>query len=162
MFTDLIKEAGVRVFFEHRLREKEGVVKSGTEVTEIRTENGGTFHARVFADTSYEGDLMAQAHVTYVWGREGISEYNESLAGVRDRTPFHQFKASVSPLDSAGKLLPEIMPRSTDSVGAADKRVQAYNFRLCMTGIRPTVWRGPSPPVIPLPVTSCWRDTARF
>ncbi len=133
VFNDLIKEAGVRVFFEHRLREKDAVVKSGTEVTEIRTENGGTFRARVFADTSYEGDLMAQAHVTYVSGREGISEYNESLAGVRDRTPFHQFKASVSPLDSAGKLLPEIMPRSTDSIGAADTRVQAYNFRLCMT-----------------------------
>jgi len=133
VFTDLIKEAGVRVFFEHRLRERDGVAKIGTEITEIRAENGETFRARIFADTSYEGDLMAQAHMSYVWGREGISEYNESLAGVRDRTPFHQFKAPVSPLDSAGKLLPEIMPRAKDPVGAADKRVQAYNFRLCMT-----------------------------
>jgi hypothetical protein len=30
-------------------------------------------------------------------------------------------------------LLPEVTPRTDDAVGAADKRVQAYNFRLCMT-----------------------------
>jgi len=39
----------------------------------------------------------------------------------------------VSPLDASGRLLPEIMPRSNDPVGARDHRVQAYNFRLCMT-----------------------------
>ena len=76
---------------------------------------------------------MAQAGVSYTWGREGMSEYGESLAGVRERTPLHQFRAAVSPYDEKGKLLPEIMARSKDAVGAADKRVQAYNFRLCMT-----------------------------
>jgi len=133
VFNDLVKEAGVRVFLNHRLREKSGVRRSGTRVTEILTENGATFRAQIFADATYEGDLMAQAGVAYTWGREGISEYNESLAGVRDRTPLHQFRAAVSPMDASGKLLPEIMPRSKDPVGAADKRVQAYNFRLCMT-----------------------------
>jgi hypothetical protein len=39
----------------------------------------------------------------------------------------------VSPLDATGRLLPEVMPRTSDPVGAADRRVQAYNFRLCMT-----------------------------
>jgi len=133
VFNDLIKEAGVRVFLNRRLREKNGVRKSGTRLTEIAMEDGSAFTARIFADASYEGDLMAQAGVSYTWGREGIAEYNESLAGVRDRTPLHQFRAAVSPVDAAGTLLPEIMPRSKDPVGAADKRVQAYNFRLCMT-----------------------------
>jgi hypothetical protein len=133
VFNDLIKEAGVRVFLNHRLREKSGVRKSGTRVTGIVMENGSTFSAQIFADASYEGDLMAEAGVSYTWGREGISDYNESLAGVRERTPLHQFRAAISPFDAAGKLLPEIVPRSTDPVGAADKRVQAYNFRLCMT-----------------------------
>ena len=88
---------------------------------------------------------MAQAGVTYTWGREGISEYNESLAGVREQTPLHQFRAAVSPFDAHGALLPEVMPRTPDPVGAADKRVQAYNFRLCMTQTsRPTACRGPS------------------
>jgi hypothetical protein len=45
----------------------------------------------------------------------------------------HQFRAPVSPLAAGGRLLPEITPRSADLVGASDKRVQAYNFRLCMT-----------------------------
>jgi hypothetical protein len=39
----------------------------------------------------------------------------------------------VNPRDARGRLLPEIGPRSNDPVGAADRRVQAYNFRLCMT-----------------------------
>ena len=133
VFNDLVKEAGVRVILEQRLREKGGVRKSGTRVSDIVMESGATYAARLFADATYEGDLMAQARVSYTWGREGISEYNESLAGVRDRTPLHQFRAAVSPYDSSRKLLPEIMPRSKDPVGAADKRVQAYNFRLCMT-----------------------------
>ncbi len=133
VFGDLIKEAGVRVFLDHRLREKNGVRKSGGRITEFQTENGSIFRARIFADASYEGDLMAQAGVSYTWGREGTSEYGESLAGVRDRTPLHQFRAAVSPSGAAGRLLPEVMPRSKDPVGAADKRVQAYNFRLCMT-----------------------------
>ena len=133
VFNDLVKEAGVRVFLNHRLRAKNGVAKSGTRLTEMFAEEGTSFRARIFADATYEGDLMAQAGVSYTWGREGIKEYNESLAGVRDHTPLHQFRAAVSPVDSSGKPLPEIMPRSNDPVGAADKRVQAYNFRLCMT-----------------------------
>jgi len=132
VFDDLVKEAGVRVI-RGRLREKRGVVKSGSTLTGIVTEDGTTFSAKVFVDASYEGDLMAQAGVSYTWGRESAAEYGESLAGVRDRTPFHQFRAAVSPVDSRGARLPEITPRSGDEVGAADKRVQAYNFRLCMT-----------------------------
>ena len=90
---------------------------------------------------------MAQAGVSYTWGREGDQlQYNESLAGVRDRTPLHQFRAAVSPMDARGRLLPEIMPRSKDPVGAADKRVQAYNFRLCMTKNADNRVAWPKPP----------------
>ena len=135
VFADLVKESGVRVYLGHRLKEKGGVRKSGTRVTEIVTESGAVFRASVFADASYEGDLMAQAAVSYTWGREGSAEYGESLAGVREHTPLHQFRAAVSPYDAAGKLLPEINPRTSDPVGAADRRVQAYNFRLCMTKV---------------------------
>jgi hypothetical protein len=135
VFNDLMKEAGVHVFLHHRLREKDGVRKAGARVMEIGMENGATFRAKVFADATYEGDLMAQAGVSYTWGREGMEEYKESLAGVREHTPLHQFRVRVSPLDASGKLLPEIAPRSNDPVGGADKRVQAYNFRLCMTKV---------------------------
>src|SRR6478752_6113683 len=40
VFNDLIKEAGVRVFLQHRLREKNGVVKTGTTLTGLTAENG--------------------------------------------------------------------------------------------------------------------------
>jgi FAD dependent oxidoreductase len=133
VFNDLVKEAGVTVVLDQRLREKGGVKKSGTQLTEIVMENGASYRATMFADATYEGDLMAQAGVSYTWGREATAQYSESLAGVREHTPLHQFRAAVSPLDAQGKLLPEVMPRSQDAVGAADKRVQAYNFRLCMT-----------------------------
>ena len=133
VFNDLVKEAGVAVFLDQRLREKSGVRKTGTQLAEIVMESGAAYRASIFADATYEGDLMAQAGVSYTWGREAISEYGESLAGVREHMPLHQFRAAVSPYDGKGKLLPEIMPRSLDGVGAADTRVQAYNFRLCMT-----------------------------
>jgi hypothetical protein len=133
VFADLVKETGVRVFLNHRLRERNGVRNAGARVSDITMENGAVLRAKVFADATYEGDLMAQAGVAYTWGREGAGEYGESLAGVREHTPLHQFRAKVSPLDSSGRLLPEITPRSSDPVGAADRRVQAYNFRLCMT-----------------------------
>jgi hypothetical protein len=133
VFNDLLKEAGVRVILGSRLRERGAVVKDGTRIDRITLDSGAVIRSRIFVDASYEGDLMAQTGVSYTWGREGMSEYKESLAGVREHTPLHQFRAPVSPVDAAGKLLPEIMPRTPDAVGAADRRVQAYNFRLCMT-----------------------------
>lgn len=133
VFKELVAEAGVTVFLDHRLRQKTGVRKAGASIAEITMENGAVFRGKVFADATYEGDLMAQAGVSYTWGREGQDAFGESLAGVREHTPLHQFRASVSPLDGNGKLLPEITARTKDAIGAADKRVQAYNFRLCMT-----------------------------
>ena len=108
IFREWLADAGVRVFFRHRLVEKTGVTKDGTRVAAIRTENGAMFRARVFADATYEGDLMAQAGVSYTFGREGTDRYGESLAGVRDRTPLHQFLVNVPARDASGKLLPEI------------------------------------------------------
>lgn len=133
IFKEWVAEAGVRVFYRHRLVEKTGVSKDGTRVTEIRTENGAAFRGKVFADASYEGDLMAQAGVTYTFGREGTAQYGESLAGIRDRTPLHQFQVSVPARDAAGRLLPEISGEPRGPSGAADTKLQAYNFRVCMT-----------------------------
>lgn len=135
VFDELVREAGVQVFRRHRLRERTGVTKTATRVTTLATENGASFSARIFADATYEGDLMAQAGVSYTWGREGTSEYGESLAGVRDRTPKHQFTVPVKPHDTAGRLLPEISPEKKAAAGSADRKVQAYNFRVCMTRV---------------------------
>jgi hypothetical protein len=135
IFRHLLKEAGVTLLEKHRLREQDGVRKQGVSVREIVMENGASFTAKVFVDSSYEGDLMAQSGITYTWGRESVSEYGESLAGVREKTPYHQFLVNVSPKDATGKLLPEISNDNSGAPGSADKKVQAYNYRMCFTDV---------------------------
>jgi len=129
----MIQEAGVKVFYGHRLREKGGVGRIGTDISEVFLENDSVFQGKIFADCSYEGDLMAQAGVSYTWGREGIGDYNESLAGVRPKDEGHVFEVRVSAYDGGGRLLPEIGSEPQGELGTADKKVQAYNFRLCLS-----------------------------
>jgi hypothetical protein len=133
VLREMLAEAGVKVLYRHRLREHNGVGKTGARVTSIVMENGAEFEGKLFADCSYEGDLMAQAGVSYTWGREGTSKYGESLAGVRDRTPLHQFRVDVNPYDDTGKLLPHVYDKPKQKAGTADKKVQAYNFRMILS-----------------------------
>jgi hypothetical protein len=135
IFRDMLRTAAVGLFENHRLREKTGVRKNGTTIEAITTEDGSEFTASVFIDAGYEGDLMAQAGVTYTVGRESASQYGESLAGVREKTPFHQFLVDLNPRDAAGHLLPEISAERVAPAGSADKKVQAYNYRMCFTDV---------------------------
>lgn len=131
---EMLREANVQVLIHHRLREHGGVTKSGNgRVVAIAMEDGASFQARVFADCSYEGDLMAQTGISFTWGRESSAQYGESLAGVREHTPFHQFLVPVNGFDGAHHLLPEISPSPKGATGASDKEVQAYNFRMILT-----------------------------
>ncbi len=131
----MLKESGVTVVENHRLREKTGVRKDGVRIVEITTENGARFQGKVFADATYEGDLMAQAGVNYTFGREGISQYGEALAGVRAVTPSHQFPIDIPARDEKGNLLPEVSAEPRGEPGSADKRIQAYNFRVVATDV---------------------------
>ncbi len=133
VMREMLRDAGVKVLFHRRLIEKSGVRKQGTRVTAIEMENGESYAAKIFADCTYEGDLMAQAGVSYTWGREAAAQYGETLAGVRDRTPLHQFIVDIPARDASGALLPEISAEARGAGGAADKRVQAYNFRIIAT-----------------------------
>lgn len=131
---EMILEAGaVSVFYRHRLREKDGVNKEENCLTDIRVENGSVFRATVFLDASYEGDLMAQAGVSYTYGRESIHQYSELLAGVRPKDRNHQFDFPVSAYDEQGNLLPEIQKEPRGELGAGDRKIQAYNFRMILT-----------------------------
>jgi hypothetical protein len=133
VFREMLRQAGVEVLFDHRLKGHGGVEKAGTGIQSITTENGDRFQARVFADCTYEGDLMAQAHVSYTFGRESSAQYGESLAGVHARTPLHQFLVPISARDERGKLLPEISAEPEGALGSADKKVQSYNFRMILS-----------------------------
>jgi hypothetical protein len=133
IFNEWLKSTNVEVHLGERLKEKGGVEMKGKQLTGLVTEDGKRWAGKVFADCSYEGDVMAQSHVSYVVGREGMDAFGESLAGVRPDTPKHQFLFPTSVYDDQHKLLPEIDPGPLAAGGSADKKVQAYNFRLILT-----------------------------
>jgi hypothetical protein len=122
----MLQEAGVSVLLNRRLREKDGVQREGAILRSIVLENGDRITARIFADASYEGDLMAQSGVSFTWGREGSAQYGEALAGVRSETPLHQFLVDL-PAGGAA-----VSPDRGEP-GAADRKVQSYNFRLILS-----------------------------
>lgn len=136
VFQEMASEAKVEVFYHHRLKEQGGVRKDSGRITQVEAENGAIFSAPVFIDASYEGDLMAQAGVSFTWGREGQEEYNEPQAGViapSERHAGHRFLFPISAYDESGNLLPEISAAPRGEIGVGDKKVQAYNFRMCLT-----------------------------
>lgn len=135
IMRDMLRESKVTVIENQRLREKTGVRKDGARIVEFTTESGARYQAKVFADCTYEGDLMAQAKVSYTYGRESTRQYGESLAGIRAHTPSHQFAVDVPARDENGNLLPEISAEPRGEAGAADKRIQAYNFRVIATNV---------------------------
>jgi FAD dependent oxidoreductase len=141
VFGDYIRAVKLPVWLHYRLNRVE---KKGATVTAIILERADfatgpgfvTVRAKVFLDCSYEGDLMAAAGVSYATGRESNSEYDESYDGwqLRDK---HQFPEGIDPYRKTGEpssgLLWGISPDAPDSTGAGDRRIQAYNFRLCLT-----------------------------
>ncbi|MBM3728149.1 MAG: FAD-dependent oxidoreductase [Acidobacteria bacterium] len=133
VMKEMLTQAGVRVLLHRRLRAPNGVERTGARLVSITTENGERYRAKAFADATYEGDLMAQAGVSYTWGREGSAQYGEDLAGVRDRTPKHQFLVDIAARTAGGELLPEISTAPRGAPGSPDRSVQAYNFRIIAT-----------------------------
>ena len=133
-FNTLLEQAKVPVYFQQRLAT---VTKVGARIVEMATQKGDVFRAKMFIDATYEGDLMAKAGVAYFVGREANAVYGETLDGIRDITPKHQFTVPVDPYvkpgDPASGLLPFVQPVAFGQPGAGDQTVQSYNIRLCLT-----------------------------
>ncbi len=110
--------------------------KSGARIQVVSFESGLQVFARQFIDASYEGDLLALAGISHVVGREANTEFNELLNGVQLRET-HQFETGVDPYVTPGNpksgLLPGIESAPIAPIGSGDDRVQAYNFRMCLT-----------------------------
>lgn len=114
------------------------VNKQNTTIIEVTMEDGTVYHAKQFIDASYEGDLLAKAGVTYFVGREAGTTYKEIYNGVQFGTQHHKFESFIDPYkiegDPESGLLYGISDESVDEQnGAEDHRIQAYNFRLCLT-----------------------------
>ena len=155
VFTDMAREAGVKVHFNARLT---SVKKDGPRITELAMENGDIFRAKVFIDATYEGDLMAKAGVSYTLMREGRQQYGEKYAGIiyekkylprtdhlmpgpNGRVPGGQgawdrdfpLDPYVVKGDPKSGLLPLINQGEPGHPGDPAPGVQAYCFRLCLT-----------------------------
>jgi hypothetical protein len=132
ILKSMVSAAHVTTYFDCRLS---AAVKNGSRLMSIEMSNGRRFSASVFIDSSYEGDLMKAAGVSYVVGREGQERYGESLAGRQDILPGrHQFSFPVSAESPHGGLLPLIVPQDkVAQIGQGDGRFQSYCFRLCLT-----------------------------
>lgn len=137
ILRQMLAEAHVPVIYGERLDLKQGVRRSGERIESVRMESGRSFAGKMFIDTTYEGDLMAGAGASYHVGREANSVYGETYDGVQLGSKKHQFKLPVDPYrtpgDPASGLLPGIHAGSPGEHGQGDQRVQAYNFRMCMS-----------------------------
>ena len=134
----MLKEANVAVVLEKRLDLKKGVTKAGGRIAAITMEDGTVYSGKMFIDATYEGDLLAKVGVTYTVGREANATYGETLNGVQTaHATKHQFMKAVDPYvklgDPSSGLLPGIHAGEPGRDGDGDRRVQAYNFRMCLT-----------------------------
>jgi hypothetical protein len=138
IFSDMVREHAIPIIFSQRLDLAKGVQKDGTRIVAITMESGQSYHGKMFIDATYEGDLMAKAGVSYHVGREANKTYGETLNGVEARyATNHQFIKKVNPYvrpgDPSSGLLPRVHAGPAGNDGEGDRRVQAYNFRVCAT-----------------------------
>ncbi len=150
VYHDMLKKEKVKLVYNQRLNRESGVKKSGDKITAITMESGETYTGKMFIDATYEGDLMAAAGVSYTIGREANSEYGENLNGIQytevaktitgghsTNARNHNFVDGVDPYIEKGNpdsgLLPYIEEGGPGELGAGDKGIQAYCFRMCLT-----------------------------
>ncbi len=151
----MAREAGVAVLRTARLK---SLKKEGSRIVELTCDDGRVVRAKMFIDTTYEGDLLAAAGVSYTLMREGNAKYGEHYNGIhytekyRPRTN-HKKPGSNGrvpggqgvwdrdfPLDpyvvkgdpSSG-LLPLINDGEPGRQGDPAPGVMAYCFRLCLS-----------------------------
>lgn len=137
IMLDMLKEAGVEILFNSRLDLNKNAQKEENRIKSISLENGKTIEAKIFIDASYEGDLMARAGVSYTVGRESNLQYGETYNGIRVNYDQGKDLTKISPYTKDGNrksgTLPYVTPREWGKQGEADKRVQAYCYRMTLT-----------------------------
>jgi hypothetical protein len=139
VFEDFVAENKITVLRDEWLDRENGVVKKDGKIVSFTTLSGKTFSGKIFIDATYEGDLMASAGVSYHVGRESNAQYKETWNGVQTGVLHHHhwFDKPISPYkipdDPNSGVLPLISTEHPGEYGAADNKIQAYCFRMCMT-----------------------------
>ncbi|MGJ7029975.1 FAD-dependent oxidoreductase [Niabella hirudinis] len=144
VMQDFLKEGKIKVLMQTQII---ALKKNGAKISEARFSGSAgnqpiIVRAAQFIDCSYEGDLMARAGVSYFIGREDNKVYGETLNGFQlpeyhKRSGYHQFPDGISPYKTPGDpqsgLLWGVFSSEAAAAGTGDKKVQAYNFRICLT-----------------------------
>ena len=136
-FNEILREAHVKVILGEQVTR---IQKHGAVLQDLECESHHRYAARVFIDSSYEGDVVKAAGVSYTVGREGIEKYREALAGREDLLPgVHQFSTDV-PVEGLTMNLPgeQVAPHITPQAkiaptGSGDGLFQSYCYRITVT-----------------------------
>jgi hypothetical protein len=133
VLRQMLAESGVTLVTDARVAE---VIRSGTTLVSVVTDDGTAWSSDMFIDATYEGDLIALAGVSFTVGREPRAAYDERLAGA---SPAHPDPIRVDPYvvpgDPDSGLLPHVSADRAPAPGSGDSRVQPYNYRLCLTSL---------------------------
>jgi hypothetical protein len=141
LFQEYLDRAGIQVLYEYKLadvQKADGIIREITLENSLDPNGQGKrkIAGKMFIDASYEGDLMAKAKVSYTIGREANSQYRETYNGVQLMTG-HQFPDGIDPYkvpdDPSSGLLWGITEDVLEEDGTGDDKIQAYNFRICLT-----------------------------
>lgn len=155
LFQQMLHEAKVTAYFEKRLST---VSKQGSRLISLTTDDGTIIKAAMFIDTTYEGDLMAKAGVSYTLQREGNAQYGETYNGIHYEKKYQPRTEHLKPGengrvpggqgvwdrdfpldpyiikgDPGSGLLPLIQEGEPGTLGDPAPGIQAYCFRLCLT-----------------------------
>ena len=142
IFEDLVREHAIPVVRDEWLDRAKGVRKSGARIAAITMLSGKAYSGRMFIDATYEGDLMAAAGVDYHVGREANRVYGEEHNGVQTGVLHHRhhfgvLKEKISPYvvpgDPRSGAIARVSTAHPGEFGEADRKVQAYCFRMCLT-----------------------------
>jgi hypothetical protein len=133
----LAREKNIKMIRNTRIKEAGGVEKEGNEIKRVFLENGIEISAKLYIDASIEGHLIHFTGVTTETMREGNAKYGETKNGIQVENTFRQFQVKVDPYilpgDPASGLLPTIQEGVLGELGARDKHIQGFCFRMCLT-----------------------------
>lgn len=155
VFDEMARDAGVIVLREARLAK---VTKDGARITGLTTDDGRSVRAKMYIDTTYEGDLLAAAGVSYTLMREGNAKYGEHYNGIHYTEKYRPRTNHLTPGangrvkggqgvwdrdfpldpyvvkgDPKSGLLPLLNEGAPGQQGAPAPGVMAYCFRLCLS-----------------------------
>lgn len=139
VFEDFIADENITVHRDEWLNRENGVTKENGKIVSFETLSGKKYQGKMFIDATYEGDLMAEAGVSYHVGREANSVYGEEWNGVQVGVLHHGhwFSEDISPYvvpgDPSSGLLPRVSGEDPGKKGEGDKKIQAYCFRMCLS-----------------------------